>query len=413
MAVVRGTAGALARLAGAQGVRAVAPDDAVSLTSDGEDSDPAPTVLASDGLGGAAGQPGAGAGVRIAVVDTGISDTDALNRASGRLLDAVDTSHDGELRTGGEDTDGYGHGTFMATVLAGGPVDGTDGQAVGVAPGATVLAVKVAEDDGTTSLSRVLGGLEWIAENPDQVDVANLSLSHRRPGDAYGPDELTDAVEAVRAAGVTVVVSSGNIRDTVGDPGFDPKVITVGAANVRTGRVAGFSGSGDVQGVQKPDLVANGVHLLGLVPLGSVIDAAAGTLHLPGGLFRGSGTSQAAAVTSGLAAIFLAAHPDATPAQVKASLRCAAADLRGHRDGAGLAQTTTEVCTDSDGQALDGRGDLTGEVGFDANAWAANAWAANAWAANAWAANAWAANAWAANAWAANAWAGSDWGDDS
>jgi serine protease AprX len=406
MAVVRGRADALARLARTPGVRGLAPDDAVQLAS-GDDDGRGRGVLASQGLGGAAGQPGAGAGVRIALVDTGVSDTDALNRESGRLVDAADSSRSGEVRTGGTYLDGYGHGTFMASVLAGGAVDGTRGRALGVAPGATVLVVKVARRSGSTSLSRVLGGLDWVAGHADQVDVASLSLSHERPGDAYGPDPLTDAVEAVRDAGITVVVAAGNTRGTVGDPGFDPRVLTVGAANLRTGRVAPFSGSDVVQGVQKPDVVASGVHVLGLLPTGSVIERADETLHLRHGLFRGSGTSQATAITSGLAAIFLAANPDATPTQVKASLRCAASDLRGQRDGGGLVHATTDVCSDADGQALDGSGDATGEVDFDANAWAANAWAANAWAANAWA-----ANAWAANAWAANAWAGSDFGDD-
>jgi serine protease AprX len=408
--VVRATPQALRQLAATPGVRGVAPDDAVQLTDAGG-HDSAGGVLASEGLGGDAGHRRAGAGVRIAVVDTGVSDTAALNRASGRLVDAADASGvaDGKaVTTGGPFTDGYGHGTFMASVVAGGAVPGTRGKALGVAPGATVLVVRVAQQDGTTSLSRVLGGLDWVASHASEVDVANLSLSHVRPHDAYGPDPLTDAVEAVRAAGVTVVVSAGNRRGTVGDPGFDPRVLTVGAADLAGRTVAPFSGSDDVMGVQKPEVVASGVNVLGLLPADSVIARASTTAHLPHGLFRGSGTSQATAITSGLAALLLAAHPGATPAQVKGSLMCAARDLRGQRDGGGLVQATTTLCAGADGQALDGSGDTTGETGFDANAWAANAWAANAWAANAWA-----ANAWAANAWAANAWAGDEWGNGS
>lgn len=394
MSVVRGNAQALQRLASASGVRGLATDDAVQLTGRNDASD-THAVLASQGLGGAAGQNGAGAGVRIAVVDTGVSDTAALNRASGRLIDAADASVPGQVATGGTYTDGYGHGTFMADVIAGGAVDGTDGKNIGVAPGATVLVVRVARSDGTTSLSRVLGGLEWVAAHAGEVDVANLSLSRTRPHGQYGPDPLTDAVEAVRDAGVSVVVSAGNRRGTVGDPGFDPRVLTVGAADLETGRVAPFSGSDRVHGVAKPEVVASGVDVLGVLPTDSVLAKAPATKRLADGLYRGSGTSQATAIVSGLAALLLAKHPSATPAQVKASLRCAARPMPGNRDGAGLVQTTTTVGAGADGQALDGSGDATGEVGFDANAWAANAWAANAWAANAWAANAWAANAWA------------------
>ena len=403
MSVVRGDAQALQRLASASGVRGLAADGAVQLTGQDGASDTR-AVLASEGLGGAAGHDGAGAGVRVAVVDTGVSDTAALNRASGRLIDAADASVPGQVSTGGSYPDGYGHGTFMADLIAGGEVAGTDGKNIGVAPGATVLVVRVANSDGTTSLSRVLGGLEWVASHANEVDVANLSLSRTRPHGEYGPDPLTDAVEAVRDAGVSVVVSAGNHRGTVGDPGFDPRVLTVGAADLATGRVASFSGSDRVHGVAKPELVASGVDVLGLLPTDSVIAKAPGTKHLSDGLYRGSGTSQATAIVSGLAALLLAEHPAATPAQVKASLRCAAEPLRGNRDGSGLAQTTATLCAGADGQAFDGSGDATGEVNFDANAWAANAWAANAWAANAWAANAWAANAWAANAWAAEDW---------
>ena len=403
MAVVRGHAADLAALAADPSVRGLQLDSAAHVTS-AKDDRGTTGVLASAGLGGNAGQPGAGAGVRVALVDTGVSDTPALNRASGRLVDGVDASTPGTLATGGTYTDGYGHGTFMATVIAGGPVQGTNGAALGVAPGATVVNVRVANQDGSTSLSRVLGGLEWIAEHPSQVDVANLALSYDAPQKKYGADPLTDAVDKVRKAGVTVVVASGNDHKSLGDPGFDPLALTAGAIDATTGKVASFSGSDSVYGYEKPDVVASGVDVLGLLPTGSVIEKQPSTRHLANGLFRGSGTSQATAVTSGLAALLLAAHPGATPAQVKASLRCAATNLPGHRDGAGSVSATTTLCAGPDGQKLDGSGDGTGEGSFDANAWAANAWAANAWAANAWAANAWAANAWAANAWAADGW---------
>ena len=198
LAVVRGDRGALTRLAAVPGVTGIAPDDAVQLA--GHDDASAETgVLASAGLGPAAGEPGAGAGVRVALLDTGVKDTAALNRASGRLLDAADTS--GAEPTGGPLVDGFGHGTFMAGLIAGGPVEGTDGEALGVAPGASVLVVRVARPDGSTRLSSVLGGLEWVYDHPGDVDVANLSFAHERPSGAYGADPLTVAVERVVQAG--------------------------------------------------------------------------------------------------------------------------------------------------------------------------------------------------------------------
>ena len=413
MQVVRGDGPALVRLAHQPGVRGLAPDVAMEVTSRAHSTDDA-GVLASEGLGGTAGQPGAGAGVRVAIIDTGVSDTAALDRASGRLVDAVDTST-GTARTGGVYADGYGHGTFMASVVAGGPVPGTDGAALGVAPGATVLVVRVAGADGSTSLSKVLAALEWVRDHHAQVDVANLSLSSHRPFHDYGADPLTDAVEKVRDAGVTVVVSAGNRRSELGDPGFDPRVLTVGAAELDGDRprVATFSGSDTVAGVQKPDVVASGVHVLGLLPSDSVLALDPSTRHLPDGLFRGSGTSQATALTSGLAAILLAAHPGATPTQVKASLRCAATDLRGNRDGAGLVSATTTLCSGPDGQALDGSGDMTGEAGFDASSWGASSWGASSWGASSWGASSWGASSWGASSWGASSWGASSWGASS
>jgi serine protease AprX len=333
--------------------------------------------------------------VRVAVVDTGVSDTAALDRASGRLVDAYDSTG-----AGGPLVDGYGHGTFMATVLAGGPVD--RGAPVGVAPGATVLVVRVAAPDGSTSLSSVLGGLDWVAAHPGQVDVASLSFSHARPGEGYGPDPLTNAVEAVRDAGVTVVVSAGNTAGVVGDPGFTPRALTVGAADLtgKNASVAGFSGSARVAGVDKPDVVANGVSVLGLLPPASVI-ARGNPTSRSGALWRGTGTSQATAVTSGVAALLLAKRPDASPAQVKAALRSAARPLAGSRDGAGLLRVTTSTSRGggtSDGPPSGG-GDASGEAGFDANSWSANSWSANSWSANSWSANSWSANSWSANSW--------------
>ncbi|HUR51029.1 MAG TPA: S8 family serine peptidase [Mycobacteriales bacterium] len=410
MQVVRGDARSLQRLAQHPGVRGVAPDAALHVTS-AEDSSSGSGVLASAGLGGTAGQPGAGAGTRVAVIDTGVSDTAALDRASGRLVDVVDTST-GTTRTGGVYTDGYGHGTFMAGVVAGGPVPGTDGKALGVAPGATVLVARVAGADGSTSLSKVLAALGWVRAHHDQVDVANLSLSSHRPFHAYGADPLTDAVEKVRDAGVTVVVSAGNRRNELGDPGFDPRVLTVGAAELPRHRVASFSGSDEVAGVRKPDVVASGVHVLGLLPPDSTLAQDPQTRQLHNGLYRGSGTSQGTAVTSGLAALLLAAHPEATPTQVKASLRCAAEDLKGHRDGAGLVRATTTLCSGPDGEALDGSGDATGEADFDASSWGASSWGASSWGASSWGASSWAASSWAASSWAASSWAGADWGDE-
>jgi hypothetical protein len=112
-------------------------------------------------------------------------------------------------------------------------------------------------------------------------------------------------------------------------------------------------------------------------------------------------------------ALFLDAHPGASTAQVKGSIRCAARNLKGGRDGAGLVRATTTICADDHGQALDGSGDTTGEASFDASSWGASSWGASSWGASSWGASSWGASSWGASSWGASSWGASSWGASS
>jgi serine protease AprX len=369
-------------------------------------------VLAPQTVGGNAGQDGVGQGVTVALLDTGVDDTAALNRASGRLSDGVDVSSlsaGGAASTDGTFTDGYGHGTFMASLLAGGRVPGSGRSAIGIASAAHVVVVKVADDQGRTSLLQVLAGLNWVAANANTIQIVNLSLAVDRPtAPAYGADPLNTAVELVRQAGVLVVAAAGNTPGQVGDPGLDPRALTVGADDASGGRpqVASFSGSGVVDGVVKPDVVAAGVHVLGVESRDTAIGSSNPLAWDRYGLFRGSGTSEATAVTSGVAAAYLSAHPGATPVAVKAAIRTNASNLDSSRAGAGAVSM-------SGGNGWHGRsGDTTGEAGFDNQRWQTNSWLGGAWAASfasSWSASSWSASSWSASSWSASSWSASSW----
>ncbi|MDQ1705829.1 MAG: serine protease AprX [Frankiaceae bacterium] len=386
------------------------------------------SVFASDGLGNDAGRSDTGRGVNVALLDTGVSDTAALNRASGRITDGVDVSHlasGGAARTSGQFTDGYGHGTFLASLIAGGRVTGSGGQALGVAPAARIVVVKVADDDGITSLSQVLAGMDWVASHARAIQVVNLALAVDRPtAPAYGADPLTAAVEHVRATGVLVVAAAGNTPGQVGDPGMDPQALTVGAADLtsRSQPVASFSGSGVVAGVAKPDLVASGVHLLGLLAPDSAIARANPSGWQSNGLFRGSGTSESTAVAAGVAAAWFSDHPGAAPLTAKTALRNTAVGggRSNPRAGAGLVQLAN-----GNGHGNDGRSGDSGESGFDSTTWQANAWqqgnwaswlasswSGPAWTASSWSASSWSASSWSASSWSASSWSDYGWGDD-
>jgi serine protease AprX len=295
-------------------------------------------------------------------------------------------------------------------------------------------------------LAAVVAGLNWVATHSDQVDVANLSLSVDPPATRYGIDPLNFAVALTRSAGVTVVVAAGNTPGVVGDPGFGPASLTVGAADT-TGSspiVASFSGFANVDGISKPDVVAAGVNILGEMPVGSEIDQQYPNARQPSGLFRGSGTSQSTAIVSGLAALYLQSHPSASPLQVKSAIRDAASSITsGKSDGQGL----VAVPSGNDGSNNNGSnntgeqslnvfqwfstaplwGDLFTGGAFDARRWSARRWSASGWDARRWAsvtfdarrwsdvtfdARLWSARMWGSRMWGSRMWSASYWGDN-
>jgi serine protease AprX len=278
-----------------------------------------------------------GEGVGIALIDTGVTPSADLG---GRLLARVD------LTAEGDGIDHYGHGTHMAGLIAG---DGTlaGGVAEGAAPDANLVSVKVAGWDGATDVSTVIAGLQWAVSNRDRYGLRVVNLSYGTDGiQEPDRDPLDYAVEQAWRAGLTVVVSAGNDAGRVSKPGDDPFVITVGAADVHDtaavedDSVAAFSSSG----AGKPDLVAPGVSLVSLRAPGSTVDAFNETARVGDAYFKGSGTSQAAAVVTGVVARMIDANPLLTPDQVKGALLASAnGALTGPGAGAGLLDAAAAV----------------------------------------------------------------------
>jgi serine protease AprX len=441
--LVHGSAAALRRLASAPGVLGLSADLKLKPASHDLAGAGSKSVFSWEGLGNEAGRAGAGNGVHVAVIDTGVSDSAGLNRASGHLVDAIDTSGlvtGGSVQTSGVFADGYGHGTFMASLIADASPVNRQGRTVGIAPGAIVDVVKVAGDDGVASFGSMMTGLNWVANHAATEQVANLSfgLSVADVG-GYGLDPLNLATETLRYLGTNVVVSAGNVAGEVTDPGFDPRVITVGAADTRGWwpKLATFSGSAVVAGVSKPDLVAPGVGLLGVLPPDSAIVAANPASLQRSGYYRGSGTSEAAAIVSGLAAILVADNPGVTTAQVKASLRVSASPIDAPGTGAGLANVVNRLARSRDDRRMGDEGAL-GEATFSESAWLSNRWTSNSWTSawwtanqwgsagwanaafsalsfgsNSWTSNSWTSNSWTSNSWTSNSWTSNSWTSNS
>jgi serine protease AprX len=397
----------------------VVPNRPMGVSGSSDGTGVASTVRATLGLGAPAGE---GAGVTVAVVDTGVADVADL---AGRVQH-VDVTGDG---TG----DGYGHGTFVAGLVAG---DGksSNGAYAGVAPAASVVDVRVGLADGTSDLVTVLKGLQVVAQHPE-VSVVNLSLSSGSPL-PYQLDPLTVALESLWAHGTTGVVPAGNDgadgRGSVSSPGIDPVLLTVGGLDESgtaardDDAVASWSGQGPApQGVQKPDLVAPGAHVVSVGAVGSQVwDANPGS-HVGTAYLKGSGTSFATAVTSGAVAALVAARPDLTPDQVKTLLsktayRVGAPQWEAGRGGLDLAAALSDRTPRSAENAEPFPGDpavmqaliaaiVSGDEDAAASSWALLSPEARQWAARQWAASSWAARQWSARQWAASSWADISW----
>jgi serine protease AprX len=379
---------------------------------------------------------GAGRGVAVAVLDTG---TAASGDLAGRVVARADLSGEGTF------TDSYGHGTFMAGLIAG---DGRGGGPAGTAPGADLVDLKVAGANGTTTLAQVLLAMQLADSSRERFDIRVLNISLGAPADDPATAPLTEAVERLWADGITVVAAAGN-GGGVTAPGLDPYVVTVGALDSTgtAGPMPAWSGRGpDFAGRPKPDLLAPGIDVVGLRAPGSTVDLANPAARVGDAYFRGSGTSMSTARVAGAAAAVAAAHPDWGPDAVKAALAASSASPAGALDldaALGLASVAPangdlfplrapgaagEPSAPAWLGALDwragafeglrwtladGEEPAAGPAAWEAGPWLATRWTtgeAGSWAAQQWLARSWAARSWVATGLDPAGWAALQWG---
>ncbi len=304
----------------------VTPDESVTVQSTTESTGPhtpSDAFLPQTGATRLAAAGDTGQGVTVAVLDTGI---DNLPDFAGRLIGGVDLTGGGNPYQ-----DSYGHGTFVAGLIAG---DGASsgGQYSGEAPGANLVSIKVAGADGVTHLGTLISGLQWAVDHKARygIKVLNMSLGFQ-PRTSTVINPLDQAAEAAWNSGIAVVASAGNagpFNGTILSPGDDPLVITVGAlddmatASITDDEMNDFSSAGPTSpdGWVKPDLVTSGRSVVSLAAPGSTIYDSYPSARIGPANFVGSGTSFSAAITSGAAALVLAGNPGLTPDQLKARL---------------------------------------------------------------------------------------------
>jgi serine protease AprX len=424
-----------------------------------------------------------GNGVDVALIDTGVSPVRGLD-TDGKIIYGPDLSLESQS-SDLTNLDTNGHGTFMAGIIAGrdsgisGAYDAAPASAYrGMAPDARIVSLKVGVADGGTDVSQVIAAIDWVVQHQTDGDlnirVINLSYGTNSIQDSR-VDPLAYAAEQAWKAGIVVVAAGGNYgfqnhmnnAPALADPAIDRYVLAIGASDSMgtfapaDDQVPAFSPwpkRGATRGV---NLVAPGTHIQGLRVPNSYLDANHPEGVLGTRYFRGSGTSESAAMVSGAAALIMQKHPGASPDQVKMLLTSTGLDLNAKSQAIGggelqlaaallaplpgSTQTwpsstgtgSLDLARGSDRLSRDGV-DLTGErdifgQAFDSadmasqeakhqswsggtwngNSWSGNSWSGNSWSGNSWSGNSWSGNSWSGSSWSANTWTGNSWSGNS
>ncbi len=412
-----------------------------------------------------------GAGVDVAVIDTGVSPVAGLD-APGKVIYGPDLSLESQAPNL-TNFDTYGHGTFMAGLIAGHDANLTAPYGAapasvyrGMAPDARIVSIKVGTADGGVDVSQVIAAIDWVIQHKDDnglnIRVINLSYGTNSTQNA-DVDPLSYAVEQAWNQGIVVVAAAGNSGYQVGggapgiaDPGYNPFVIaaggsdSMGTAAMTDDTVGVYSASARCNApCKRPDFVASGSHVQGLRVPNSYIDANHPEGLLDNRYFRGTGTSEAAAITSGAVALVLQRYPKMSADQVKAYFKDSAVSLANvsplaqgagefdllamlaakppskfsqkFHDSTGTGSLETARGQDHltrDGVVLTGERDIFGKP-FDSSpmaklessgsSWSGGSWNGSTWSGSTWSGSTWSGSTWSGNSWSGSSWSGSTW----
>ncbi|MFT5900148.1 MAG: serine protease AprX, partial [Glaciecola sp.] len=268
-----------------------------------------------------------GKGVTVAMIDSGLSQSSAIQQnTSGYDRNITLVSSDGDVLSRLQDLNG--HGSNVASILA----DSTStfdqygsptGSHNGIAPDVDLVMIKAFDKSGESSYSTVLQGIEYAIDNKDALNIKVLNVAFSFPATSfYWEDPINQALMRAWDSGITVIAAAGNGGNqdmSIGVPGNNPYVITVGAMddnatpfNTSDDRVASFSSFGPtVEGFLKPELIAPGVNVKGAAKNSRV-----------------SGTSQATAAAAGIVALMIQQDPSLTPDEIKCRLMSSASQAK-------------------------------------------------------------------------------------
>ena len=350
-----------------------------------------------------------GRGVGVALIDTGVTPVAGLQD----VVHGIDVSTDRdvpELR----DLDAYGHGTHLAGLVTSNRPD-----APGMAPDAALISVKAGAFDGSVETAQVIAAVEWATANADPMGIDVVVLAYGTDDSDPAARQLVTVVERAVDAGIVVVASAGNHGEesaALSHPASSERVIAVGGIDgwqtpqTEDDRVATYSPAGTAR--RSVDVLAAGTRVTSTGVAGSWLSQAHPEADRGRGLFRGTGTSQAAALVGGAAALLLEQAPDLTPAEVAAVLRNTSSPIVGSAAGvidmtaalAALQDTASEESSDLgwDGQRWDGQR-------WDGQRWDGQRWDGQRWDGQRWDGQRWDGQRWDGQRWDGQRWDGQRW----
>jgi serine protease AprX len=409
-----------------------------------------------------------GTGVDVALIDTGVAPVEGL-LTPGKVIHGPDLSLESQTpQLTNMDTNG--HGTFMAGLIAGKDSDlaapywtQPASKYRGVAPDARLVSLKVATADGGVDVTQMIAAINWVVDhkNDNGMNIRVLNLSYGTNSlQPYEIDPLAHAAERAWHAGIVVVAAAGNTGYQRGagapglaSPAYNPWVVAVGGYDHKgtvarsDDRVGSYSASANVKSARRPDFVNVGSKMQGLRVPGSFVDAAHDYGRLGDRYFRGSGTSEAAAITSGLVALLVQKFPWATPDEIKDLLTensypireahvtsqgrgaVRLQDLSYDTPWSGASQWfarsngmgSIEISRGRDHLSRDGV-ELRGEIdifgrpvlpGTSAQSWVDGAWNGSSWSGSSWSGSSWSGSSWSGSTWSGSTWSGSSWSGSS
>ena len=258
-----------------------------------------------------------GQGQTICFIDTGIFPHLDFIFPHNRVIKFIDLYHQSQTQY-----DDNGHGTFVAGVCCGnGTIENTH---LGFATRANIIMIKALGDKGNSNSNMILDAMQWVFENHKAYNISVVCMSFGADV-INGSDPLSKGAESLWKRGIVVVAAAGNSgpnKSTIKSPGNNPYIITVGALDSKSMKVADFSSCGPTIYGHKPDLLA------------PAVDIVACNNSIPPYTFM-SGTSVATPIVAGICAIIKSRYPTMTNNEIKKFLLDHCVKITGDKDSEG------------------------------------------------------------------------------